>query len=43
MKYQMFAPMLLLQCLNLFWYFLILRIAWRYVFARHIQAFPVLT
>ncbi|KAI0832388.1 TLC domain-containing protein [Trametes gibbosa] len=29
MKYQIFAPILLLQFLNLFWYFLILRIAWR--------------
>jgi len=29
MKYQMFAPLLLLQFLNLFWYFLILRIAFR--------------
>ena len=31
MKYQIFAPLLLLQCLNLFWYYLILRILWRYV------------
>ncbi|KAI0638159.1 TLC domain-containing protein [Trametes polyzona] len=29
MKYQIFAPLLLLQALNLFWYFLIWRIAWR--------------
>ncbi|KIY74028.1 longevity assurance proteins LAG1/LAC1 [Cylindrobasidium torrendii FP15055 ss-10] len=28
-RYQMFAPLLLLQCLNLLWYFLILRIAYR--------------
>lgn len=31
MKYQIFTPLLLLQFLNLFWYFLILRIAYRYV------------
>ncbi|KAH9853501.1 TLC domain-containing protein [Lenzites betulinus] len=31
MKYQIFVPVLLLQFLNLFWYFLILRIAWRAV------------
>ncbi|TCD69653.1 hypothetical protein EIP91_006670 [Steccherinum ochraceum] len=29
MKYQIFAPILLLQCLNLYWYFLIWRIAYR--------------
>ncbi|GJE84207.1 longevity assurance proteins LAG1/LAC1 [Phanerochaete sordida] len=29
MKYQIFAPIFLLQLLNLFWYFLILRIAYR--------------
>ncbi|KAL7282392.1 longevity assurance proteins LAG1/LAC1 [Trametes coccinea BRFM310] len=29
MKYQVFVPLLLLQALNLFWYFLILRIAYR--------------
>ncbi|KAJ3976247.1 longevity assurance proteins LAG1 LAC1 [Lentinula raphanica] len=29
MKYQVFAPLLLLQFLNLFWYFLIMRIAYR--------------
>ncbi|KAI0053568.1 longevity assurance proteins LAG1/LAC1 [Auriscalpium vulgare] len=29
MKWQIFAPILLLQCLNIFWYFLILRIAYR--------------
>ncbi|KAJ7644087.1 longevity-assurance protein 1 [Roridomyces roridus] len=29
MKYQIFAPLLLLQCLNLFWYFLIWRVAVR--------------
>jgi acyl-CoA-dependent ceramide synthase len=29
MKWQIFAPLLLLQFLNLFWYFLILRILWR--------------
>jgi hypothetical protein len=31
MKYQMFWPLLVLLGLNLFWYFLILRIAKRYV------------
>lgn len=31
MKYQVFAPLALLQALNLFWYFLIWRIAARYV------------
>lgn len=30
MKYQIFAPILLLQFLNLFWYYLILRVAVRY-------------
>jgi very-long-chain ceramide synthase len=30
MKWQIFVPILLLQCLNLFWYFLIWRIFWRY-------------
>ncbi len=30
MKYQVFAPLALLQALNLFWYFLIWRIAARY-------------
>lgn len=30
MKYQVFAPLVLLQALNLFWYFLIWRIAVRY-------------
>ncbi|CDO71250.1 hypothetical protein BN946_scf184908.g7 [Trametes cinnabarina] len=29
MKYQVFVPLLLLQALNLFWYFLICRIAYR--------------
>ncbi|KAI0053567.1 longevity assurance proteins LAG1/LAC1 [Auriscalpium vulgare] len=29
MRWQIFMPILLLQCLNLFWYFLILRIAYR--------------
>jgi acyl-CoA-dependent ceramide synthase len=33
MKYQMFWPLLVLLGLNLFWYFLILRIAKRYVAA----------
>lgn len=32
MKWQIFAPILLLQVLNLFWYYLILRILWRYVY-----------
>lgn len=31
MKYQIFAPIFLLQLINLFWYFLILRILYRYV------------
>jgi acyl-CoA-dependent ceramide synthase len=30
-RYQIFIPLLLLLCLNIFWYFLILRIAYRYV------------
>ena len=33
MKYQIWTPILLLQFLNLFWYFLILRIGYRYVSA----------
>jgi len=36
MKYQIFTPLLLLQLLNLFWYFLILRILFRYVLRRHV-------
>ena len=31
MKYQIWTPIFLLQILNLFWYFLILRIGYRYV------------
>ncbi|KAI0677592.1 TLC domain-containing protein [Trametes maxima] len=31
MKYQVFIPLVLLQLLNIFWWFLIWRIAWRYV------------
>ncbi len=31
MKYQIFTPLLLLEFLNLFWYYLILRIAYRCV------------
>ncbi len=31
MKYQVFVPLLALQGLNLFWYFLIWRLAYRYV------------
>ena len=31
MKYQIFVPILLLQFLNLFWYYFVLRIAYRYV------------
>jgi len=31
MKYQIFIPIVLLQIVNLFWYFLILRIAYRTV------------
>ena len=41
MKYQIFFPILLLLCLNLFWYFLILRIAFRYasiILSYHVQA-----
>ena len=30
MKYQIFVPILLLQFLNLFWYYLIWRLAYRY-------------
>lgn len=33
MRYQIFAPILLLQFLNLFWYFFILRIGARYASA----------
>jgi very-long-chain ceramide synthase len=33
MKYQIFVPILLLQFLNIFWYFLILRIAKRALFS----------
>jgi len=36
MKYQIFAPILLLQCLNLYWYFLILRILYRAVMSDEI-------
>ncbi len=31
MKYQIFVPIFLLHLLNLFWYYLIIRIAYRYV------------
>jgi len=31
MKYQVFAPLFLLQLLNLFWYYLIFRVAVRAV------------
>jgi acyl-CoA-dependent ceramide synthase len=31
MRWQIFIPIFLLQCLNLFWYFLIWRILWRVV------------
>ncbi|KAI0304098.1 TLC domain-containing protein [Russula brevipes] len=31
MQWQIFIPILLLQCLNLFWYFLVWRILWRVV------------
>jgi hypothetical protein len=37
MKWQIFIPILLLQFLNLFWYFLIWRILWRYVIFRTVQ------
>jgi acyl-CoA-dependent ceramide synthase len=33
MKYQIFVPMFLLHLLNLFWYFLFWRVAYRAVFA----------
>ncbi len=33
MKWQIFIPILLLQFINLFWYVLIWRILWRYVFS----------
>jgi len=33
MQYQIFAPILLLQFLNLFWYFLIWRILFRAIFS----------
>ena len=29
LRYQIFAPIFLLHCVNLFWYYYILRIAWR--------------
>jgi len=32
MKWQIFTPIFLLQCINLFWYFLIWRILFRVVF-----------
>ncbi len=35
MKYQIFLPILLLQFLNLFWYFLAVRIGYRYVHTTH--------
>ena len=35
MKYQVFTPLFLLQLLNIFWYFLILRILFRYVWQYH--------
>ena len=31
MQYQVFLPILALQCLQLFWYYLIWRVAYRYV------------
>ncbi|KAI0032043.1 longevity assurance proteins LAG1/LAC1 [Vararia minispora EC-137] len=37
MKWQIFVPILLLQILNLFWYFLILRIAYRAVTSTEIS------
>ncbi|KAH9999694.1 TLC domain-containing protein [Russula compacta] len=37
MKWQIFTPLVFLQCLNLFWYFLILRILWRAVTGRSLQ------
>ena len=36
MKWQIFVPILLLQFINLFWYFLILRILYRAVFVANL-------
>ncbi|CDO71251.1 hypothetical protein BN946_scf184908.g8 [Trametes cinnabarina] len=38
MKYQVFAPIVLLQALNLFWYVLIWRIAYRALFTAGVKA-----
>lgn len=35
MRYQIFIPILLLHFINVFWSFLILRIAVRYVYRNH--------
>ncbi|KAI0307160.1 longevity assurance proteins LAG1/LAC1 [Multifurca ochricompacta] len=37
MKWQIFTPILLLQCLNLFWYFLIWRILWHVVMGSRLK------
>ncbi|WOO82505.1 Sphingosine N-acyltransferase-like protein FUM17 [Vanrija pseudolonga] len=37
MKWQIFAPIFLLQCINLFWYFLIWRILFRIVFLKVVK------
>ena len=39
LRYQIFLPILLLQLLNLFWYFLIWRILIRYRFVSPLQPF----
>ncbi|KAG9016631.1 hypothetical protein FRB90_002746 [Tulasnella sp. 427] len=36
MKWQIFAPLVLLQLVNIFWYFLILRVLYRAVFKKHL-------
>lgn len=38
MKYQIWTPILLLQFLNIFWYFLILRVAYRYVYLSSLRS-----
>ena len=43
MKYQVFVPLVLLQILNLFWYFLMWRIAFRYVFPTRAHPWPELS
>ncbi len=38
MRYQVFLPLFLLQCLNLYWYYLIFQILVRYVFCVYITS-----